>query len=1185
MDPGGPNGKRPRLGSWTATAPTGTSLPHPHSSTTPRPNPIPHPPPATASATHPHHYSAPGPYQQPYPPRPIDHGSGPPPPPPPPAHHHPTTPTQGPGPIPVPLHGHAQPQHPDLDRRQIEQETLAPMQDHFRQPAQPQHHHLSQPPSPAHPPYHQYHAPRESYIKRESGDDSRRSNSAGGHAPDSLLHTPHPVSASHPPPSHQQAAYSAEGQRHMYENGPSVPPTPGAYRPTTYPPPTPTHQTPYESHSNYPPAPEQYYGVYASSSSSGKKKNTRASQVLRPSLACDQCRQLKAKCDETKPCKTCRDKGTECRYRDPVPKATDKAQADILDGITMIHSSIETLVDRVGRLEDKMSKMESSDVAYHSGRHIKADSATEEDLTGLRRSPFRHDADSAPQYYEGHSHEYPNFTQERVPMRLMAEDEPEADPGPPVPPGEPAIPINHTTLAGLLLKWPTIRDLVKPHLESEGITHVTEYPISQEQSRGVLIVYGRGEDCHPSRYPREPNPDHGQVDMPDDSSHTTSPSPAADWGHIGGLSPTDQTVEYKGGVLTSDGTPEFESDKVWSYVDSFRANILNMHPIIQPKVIMEWVQHFMDTLPSRSTRSRNYKAQSSSFAVSNPSLNMPPEAAGSKRKRSPTPDGRKTSSTWSAPRSGRPERSIHNALVLTILALGKICLYRQRVPDAVHQAEPLQHGSPATRNGVPPSPGQGSPPNFSTHSQSSGFPSPREPERGFQSRRSSIHGSGSTPMRGGMGLKKNYEVIPGLEYFALATDILGNHMGAYKNMKNVYALIFAGLYHGQLARPMESFAFIHQASHKLMVIMRPSLDKLRRSKQSFTMIQDMKYNQLALTFWTCLQLESDLIAELQLPPSGLLSYEDNMPHPNMSLLDGFDQRTLDSYPAQLYLRTHLNSIHRMFYAPDKDKKEPDAKELDPKFNNVGSVADAVSNMEWVARSYAFKEEDPPADNILAARLRAKYWGAQVITYRPFIRQILQWSDSMENHPSSPSGFAVSEFRQGVAAPVIDPSARSSKEISEAVKDYARRGIKALIESTRAFHNLGSSRPIITNVFGTAHAQWGNLLVLSACSQNPVLKDHVSRRLLTELFDKTILFLQQSSTATSSLRSDMNILIGIQRDLNLFDRPKKTGSQQADVMMTEGQQADTTMTGSFSSSTSVHTPKLPMAAPQPMSNAS
>lgn len=36
--------------------------------------------------------------------------------------------------------------------------------------------------------------------------------------------------------------------------------------------------------------------------------------------ACDSCRQLKAKCDESKPCKTCRERNIQCVFRDPQPK-------------------------------------------------------------------------------------------------------------------------------------------------------------------------------------------------------------------------------------------------------------------------------------------------------------------------------------------------------------------------------------------------------------------------------------------------------------------------------------------------------------------------------------------------------------------------------------------------------------------------------------------------------------------------------------------------------------------------------------------------------------------------------------------------------------------------------------------------------------------------------------------------
>ncbi|KAG7414887.1 hypothetical protein Forpi1262_v016788 [Fusarium oxysporum f. sp. raphani] len=177
----------------------------------------------------------------------------------------------------------------------------------------------------------------------------------------------------------------------------------------------------------------------------------------------------------------------------------------------------------------------------------------------------------------------------------------------------------------------------------------------------------------------------------------------------------------------------------------------------------------------------------------------------------------------------------------------------------------------------------------------------------------------------------------------------------------------------------------------------------------------------------------------------------------------------------------------MFYAP-----EDPAKPCKDKFRNVDLVSDAVSGMCWVASSFAFREDDPPADDILAARLRAKYWGAQVITYRPFIRQILQFSHSIKTHASCPNFPSVSSETHGD----IDPQ----------VVELAKKGIKALIESTRAFHGLGDKRPIITNVFGTAHAQWGNLLILSAAFRDPILGTYVDEELLRTLFHRRTSFL-------------------------------------------------------------------------------
>lgn len=192
-----------------------------------------------------------------------------------------------------------------------------------------------------------------------------------------------------------------------------------------------------------------------------------------------------------------------------------------------------------------------------------------------------------------------------------------------------------------------------------------------------------------------------------------------------------------------------------------------------------------------------------------------------------------------------------------------------------------------------------------------------------------------------------------------------------------------------------------------------------------------------------------------------------MPHPNMSLLQDFDQRILDSYPGQLYLRTHLNSIHRMFYSPEEPGA--DVKKVDDKYKSVELVADAVSGMHWVAPSYAFKEDDPPASDILSARLRAKYWGAQVITYRPFIKMILQASEGQKQRGPHPDATVATKPQQHGASPMVAPHGGEREEFSPKVVELARRGIRALIESTRAFHGLEEKRPIITNVFGTAHA--------------------------------------------------------------------------------------------------------------------
>jgi hypothetical protein len=127
-------------------------------------------------------------------------------------------------------------------------------------------------------------------------------------------------------------------------------------------------------------------------------------------------------------------------------------------------------------------------------------------------------------------------------------------------------------------------------------------------------------------------------------------------------------------------------------------------------------------------------------------------------------------------------------------------------------------------------------------------------------------------------------------------------------------------------------------------------------------------------------------------------------------------------------------------------------------------------MDKIAPQMKWDEEKGElARDILNARLRAKFYGAKVITYRPFVLKIL--ANSAKKSPRT--GERVSnEFRNDVDVPAVNANATSSDEIDPKAMEYATKGIMALYHSTTAFYEVGdpgTERLIVTNVWGTAHA--------------------------------------------------------------------------------------------------------------------
>ncbi|KAH0555710.1 hypothetical protein GP486_006345, partial [Trichoglossum hirsutum] len=359
------------------------------------------------------------------------------------------------------------------------------------------------------------------------------------------------------------------------------------------------------------------------------------------------------------------------------------------------------------------------------------------------------------------------------------------------------------------------------------------------------------------------------------------------------------------------------------------------------------------------------------------------------------------------------ERSISTVLGLLVLALGKICDHRTWVPG------PAQDNRKSPMMSPPLTPVQHSPTSSASSTYTTLPPplgSPRIPNE-RQAWSENVE-------------PRNVDVTPGLAYYALATEILGPLMGG-NDLPHVQAGLLAGLYCGQLGRVLESWKWINWACVSCQVLLRKSMIN---NEQNLT-----RKEPIICAFWTCLQLESDVLAELDLPSN-------------------------------------------------KDSKHAGwSKESTTELNwQLGRWRDVLpQRLRW-------KDDDPPPSDINAARLRAKYYGAKCLIHRPFVHHALHPLVPQGTHPvlpeeafaqltgrlsnqSSPTNLAAlpenaafeptGRRKSGMAMAPLEPVAGV---VDKSVIDACKSCIDAAIQSTKAFHGV-RGRPIVTNIFGTAHA--------------------------------------------------------------------------------------------------------------------
>ncbi|KAJ5087998.1 hypothetical protein N7456_011614 [Penicillium angulare] len=999
-----------------------------------------------------------------------------------------------------------------------------------------------------------------------------RPNSLPG--PSHPPHPPHPISE----PSPLHTGYRPPMNGSPSESSPHSA-TPDYRSRMAFPPPEPqvssestppisSHLPPTTQYMQAPPPPPSAgtptsYDAYYNSNAARQRKANRATQ------ACDQCRARKAKCDEGRPsCSHCKENGITCVYKEIPPHKQEKGTQQIIDKITetgdssmnelekirtlvqgqdtllaqLVHSQQAQIASQTAQLQNQASQL------VHMNQMI-AQLLGGESAASASNSlepPMKSEPPSLMMKPEI-SEPPPSFTSTGPATAsdsltgVLAEDMKNADNE-----GELSIPVEHTTAAHKLLMWPVIKNLISPKEYDE------DYVMRLEEERGLISVRGQGENSFSADGTSLPPQPHGLGN-----------SFASDDGIL------DANNESMSGdfeaEITRSGLLNLEPETARRYFQSYMERMYVLHPFLDEKQQRRNLDEFLRCYCPLSSKGQG----AGSMCQEN-------NRSAKRQKRSHEPPGVRDTDSSSNTRL-RVGMNIDNAVLLLILAVGAICDAKHPLPGPIMD-EPtnyLNQYVPAPWPPLPPHLAQSTNTNGISYtvlspatSDSATMPQPTAsfyntpmmattPTQSFSSspatmKRDTLSRRPVSNIRDEYGHLKNLEVIPGLALYGYATAILGHLQGGVE-LEHVQAGLLAGLYASQLAHPFQSHGWICQAARACQVLVR----QRRYERFEWGITKDL-YN---FAYWTCLQLESDLLAELDIPASGISRFEGRIDLPKgkytIDLPDDLNAkptRMMLHYSAQIHLRKVLNRVHTDLYKVEKNAGTGarwSSSVQEALSMNLDLWRDSLPNiMKW-------KDEDPPATEINAARMRAKYYGARYIIHRPLLFHALHHPDQYKDYnkipleatpgsanashsqqmsPSMTSGsargasMARMKSELGNTPKNLSPEALAKWETEEKKKKWRKlcRACKVCVESailsTEAFDGM-EDRLVVTNIFGTAHAQFGNMLVLSATYMSE-LNELVERPVLEALLRRTIRFLLHSKNISPTLRADARILTEI-----------------------------------------------------------
>ena len=343
--------------------------------------------------------------------------------------------------------------------------------------------------------------------------------------------------------------------------------------------------------------------------------------------------------------------------------------------------------------------------------------------------------------------------------------------------------IDHATGAHKLLRWPMIKALLRNTEPNE------DFVMQMEGKKAMIRLWGKGSTR----------------DTWDSGLSPASSCSSEDY--LGGdfrgfflvrprteMKPRDD--DHPGG-LTAEGGLKLDRPTMTRLLESFFDHIHLLHPFLDKLSLNRMCDQLHANLCYNPSQSLEY------YSTNGPTARTEP-TTGLKRKHS-------SESVYSlavgANNQGLTytgseqvfEHRISAAIVLIVMALGKICEHNGPLPGPVPRSHPYN-------------PRKGSKQQSSLRSDSAALSSSTGSP---MSEQQDLSDASASHVLG----HHNVDFVPGLAYFAKASEILGICSGG-NELLHVQACLLAGLYTSQLALVIQSYKWILMASQSCLFLIR-----------------------------------------------------------------------------------------------------------------------------------------------------------------------------------------------------------------------------------------------------------------------------------------------------------------------------------------------------------------------------